>query len=76
VEDIYMIDYHKLSIDERIILIKEIEDSIDADLEAAENEPLPEWQKAELDRALEKHAKNPKAGIPWEKAMKKLFAAL
>ena len=56
-------DYTKLSIPERIALIGEIWDSI-----TAEGKPIPlsDEQKAELDRRMAEHDKNPDAAIPWE----------
>jgi putative addiction module component (TIGR02574 family) len=71
-----MTDYHKLSVDERLILIKEIEDSIASDIQASQKEPLPEWQKVELDRALEEHALHPEEGVSWNEVIKRLRAAL
>ncbi|MCA9077241.1 MAG: addiction module protein [Planctomycetaceae bacterium] len=56
-------DYTKLSIPERLALIGEIWDSITAEGKAI---PLTDEQKAELDRRMAEHDKNPDAAIPWE----------
>ena len=53
----------KMSTDERIALIQDIWDSLEAEQQQA---PLTEAQKAELDRRLSAHQENPSAVIPWE----------
>jgi len=50
----------KLSVEERIALVEELWDSI------AEATPLSEPQRAELDRRLEEHKRNPDDVVPWE----------
>jgi putative addiction module component (TIGR02574 family) len=70
-----MHDYHKLSVDERIVLIEKIENSIDADRKVYEEAPLPQWQKMELDRRLAERAKNPKEGVSWREVMRRLRTA-
>ena len=50
----------KLSVEERITLVEELWDSI------AEATPLSEPQRAELDRRLEEHKRNPDDVVPWE----------
>jgi putative addiction module component (TIGR02574 family) len=55
-------DILNLSIAERIELMGDIWDSI---AEVPEAIALTEAQKAELDRRLDAHRKNPTAGAPW-----------
>ena len=50
----------KLSVEERIALVEELWDSI------AEDTALPEPQRAELDRRLEDHQRDPGNVVPWE----------
>lgn len=52
----------KLSVPERVALIKEILDSIAAEQDAGPTDP----QKAELERRAAASRANPAAGIPWE----------
>jgi putative addiction module component (TIGR02574 family) len=53
----------QLSVAQRILLVEEIWDSIAADAEQA---PLSEAQKQDLERRLDAYSKNPKAGSSWE----------
>jgi putative addiction module component (TIGR02574 family) len=53
----------RLSVAERISLVQEIWDSIAAD---ADQVPLTEAQRHEVDRRLAAHAANPDAAVPWE----------
>jgi putative addiction module component (TIGR02574 family) len=55
-------DILRLSISERIELVKDIWDSI---AEVPDSIPLTDEQKAELDRRLDAYHKNPHAGSPW-----------
>jgi len=50
----------KLSVEERIALVEELWDSI------AEDTPLTEPQRAELDRRLDEHQRDPGDVVPWE----------
>ena len=50
----------KLSVEERIALVEDLWDSI------AEDTPLTEPQRAELDRRLEDHQRDPGNVVPWE----------
>ncbi len=52
----------RLSIEERIQVAEAIWDSVVREVEAA---PLPEWQRAELERRLADSAANPDAVRPW-----------
>jgi putative addiction module component (TIGR02574 family) len=55
--------YHELSIEERLVLVEGIWDSI-----ATEQEKilLTDVQRAELDRRLAEHHANPSAAVSWE----------
>jgi putative addiction module component (TIGR02574 family) len=53
----------QLSVAQRILLVEEIWDSIAAEAEEA---PLSEVQKQDLQRRLDLYAKNPRAGSSWE----------
>ncbi len=52
----------ELSEDERIELGQELLDNAQAE----ELPPLTAEQKAEIDRRLEEHERNPSSAIPWE----------
>ena len=62
-------DYLKLSVAERILLVEEIWDSIAAD---AEQQPITESQKQDLQRRLAAYEANPKAGSSWEEVKARL----
>ena len=64
------IDYRKLSIPERLELVEDIWDSIAQDAEVF---PLSDEQKAELDRRLEAHRRDPESAIPWTEVRRELF---
>ncbi len=64
------IDYRKLSISERLELVEDIWDSIAQDAQAF---PLSDEQKAELDRRLEAHRRDPESAIPWTEVRRELF---
>ncbi len=64
------IDYRKLSIPERLELVEDIWDSIAQDAEAF---LLSDEQKAELDRRLEAHRRDPESAIPWTEVRRELF---
>ena len=61
----------ELSIEERIMPVEEIWDSIVAEEEMPE---LTEEQKAELDRRLESHRKNPDESVAWESVKSRLLS--
>ncbi len=63
-------DYRKLSIPERLELVEDIWDSIAQDAEVF---PLSDEQKAELDRRLEAHRRDPESAIPWTEVRRELF---
>ena len=59
----YQFAYKDLSIEERIMLIEEIWDSIVAEQHMPE---LTEDQKAELDRRIKAYRSSPGTGVTWE----------
>jgi putative addiction module component (TIGR02574 family) len=59
----------QLSVAERILLVEEIWDSIADD---ANELPLTEAQRDELDRRLAAYDKNPRAGSPWDEVKARL----
>jgi putative addiction module component (TIGR02574 family) len=67
-------DIRRLPVADRLRLIEELWDSLDA--EAAEALPLPEWHKAELDKRLDAHESDPAAARPWDEVKSDILAAL
>ena len=63
-------DYRKLSIPERLELVEDIWESIAQDADVF---PLSEEQRAELDRRLEAHQRDPESAIPWTEVRRELF---
>jgi putative addiction module component (TIGR02574 family) len=55
--------------EERLQLAEDLWDSV-----AAEEPPLTDEQKRELDRRWEEHQKNPERGSPWEEVRARLWA--
>ena len=53
----------RLSVPDRLDLIGQIWDSIDAGEDVP---PIPDWHRRELDRHLAAADADPGAGIPWE----------
>ena len=59
------LDYHNLTVSERLRLAGEIWDSIAADAGASPGAfPLSDAQKAELDRRIEAYDADPSHGVP------------
>lgn len=61
------IDVKELSTEERLDLIEKLWDSLEA-----EDVPVTEKQKAELDRRIEEMDRDGKRGIPWEEVLDRL----
>ncbi len=62
-------DVIDLSVPERIQLVEDIWDSI----ATTQSRPLlTDAQRAELDRRLEAHSKNPNAGSPWKEVKERI----
>lgn len=63
----------ELSVEERILFVEEIWDSIAA---VPESVSLTEAQRKELDRRLEAYHKNPEAGLLWNEVKASIKSAL
>jgi putative addiction module component (TIGR02574 family) len=61
------------SVDERLLLVQEIWDSIALE---AERSQLTDAQRQEVDRRLAAHRADPGAAIPWEQAEAEVMARL
>ena len=61
----------KLSVQDRIVFVEDIWDSI---ANVPESVELTEAQRKELDRRLEEYHKNPETGSPWEDVKSRLLA--
>jgi putative addiction module component (TIGR02574 family) len=64
------LDYRSLSVPERLDLVGDIWDSIAQDAESLELTPE---ERAELDRRLAEHERDPSSAIPWETVKDELF---
>ncbi len=60
----------ELSAEERLELVQDLWDSIAAE----EMPPLSEEQKAEMDRRLAEHEKDPGRASPWEEVRSRLWS--
>jgi putative addiction module component (TIGR02574 family) len=60
----------RLSLDERILLVEDLWDSIAAE---AEQKPLTEAQMADLKRRVAAYEANPDAGSSWEEVKARLL---
>ena len=58
-------DYRALSIAERLQLVEDVWDSIATEQPDATALPLTAAERAELDRRLDAHGKDPAAAVPW-----------
>ncbi|PZR71985.1 MAG: addiction module protein [Chthoniobacterales bacterium] len=63
-------DVLDLSVPERIQLVEDIWDSIAS---IPERPTLTEAQRAEIDRRLEAHRKDPQTGSPWEEVKRRIL---
>lgn len=61
------LDVKALSAEERLNLIEQIWDSLEAD-----DVPVTEAQKAELDRRIEKMDRDGERGIPWQDVLDRI----
>ena len=73
-EALKLSEYRKLSVDDRIRLVRNICDSIAED--SVGSKELPEWQKRELDQALEEYAANPDEGSEWAEVEARIRAGV
>jgi putative addiction module component (TIGR02574 family) len=63
-------DYRHLTVHERLRLIGDIWDSIAEEADADPGVlPLTEAQRAELDRRLAEHERDPGSAMPWDEAL-------
>lgn len=63
-------DYRHLTVHERLRLIGDIWDSIAEEAEADPGIlPLTDAQRAELDRRLAEHERDPESAVPWDEAL-------
>jgi putative addiction module component (TIGR02574 family) len=70
-------DFRRLSVDERLRLIGDIWDSIAEEAEADPSVlPLTDAQRAELDRRLAEHERDPGSAVPWEEALDRIESRL
>ena len=63
----------KLPVAERLKLIEVLWDSIDAE---TDDMPMPEWHKAELEKRLAAHERDPQAARPWTEVKAEIIAKL
>ncbi|MCC5613529.1 addiction module protein [Nostoc sp. CHAB 5836] len=66
---ILKVDISELSVSERIQLVEDLWNSI---LPTADEIPLNDEQKQELDRRLEMHRQNPNQGSTWQSVKERL----
>ena len=65
------IDYHKLTIPERIQLVQEILDSV---ADEVASRAVPQWQMRELDRRLEEIERNPRDIQSWQEVKAEILS--
>lgn len=66
-------DMLKLPITDRLRLIEELWNSLDAEHVAL---PVPDWHKAELDKRLAAHEADPSVARPWDEVKADILANL
>jgi putative addiction module component (TIGR02574 family) len=59
----------KLPVAERLRLIEELWDSLDAEIDAL---PIPDWHRAELDKRLDALDNGTSVGAPWDEVRKRI----
>lgn len=62
-----------LSVADRLRLLETTWDSLD---DADKDQPLPDWQRIELDKRIEAFKRNPDAGRPWQDVIAEIRADL
>ena len=60
----------QLTLPERLQLVEDLWDSIAIE---AENIPLSDWQKAELERRAAEYRRNPEAAGTWDEAKQRIL---
>ncbi|MBS0210397.1 MAG: addiction module protein [Planctomycetes bacterium] len=63
----------RMSIEQRLLLVNEIWDSITAETGLV---PMTDAQLAELERRVDEHEADPSTGVPWEQVREKLAKRL
>lgn len=66
-------DLTKLPVSDRLKLIEELWQSLETD-EA--DVPVPDWQRAELDKRLDAFERDPIVGRPWPEVRSEILASL
>lgn len=66
-------DLTKLPVAVRLRLMEELWLSLDAEVDAL---PVPDWQRAELDKRLESFEHDPSSGRPWPEVKARILAGL
>ena len=61
----------KLPLAERIQLVEDLWDSIAQT--SGEDLPVPEWQKAELERRRQEYLRNPESAKPWSEIKRSIL---
>ncbi|MBN1361170.1 MAG: addiction module protein [Sedimentisphaerales bacterium] len=64
-------ELEKLPLAERIQLVEDLWDSIARSHE--EDLPIPEWQKAELERRRSEYVKHPESAKPWSEVKRSIL---
>lgn len=62
-------ELRKLPVADRLELIEDLWDSIEAD---AANLPLPDWHRAEIDRRLDALDSGASSGAPWDEVRRRI----
>lgn len=66
-------ELRKLPVEDRLQMIADIWDSLDGE---ADDLPLPDWQRDELNRRLDALEQDPDAGRPWPEVRADILARL
>jgi putative addiction module component (TIGR02574 family) len=64
----------ELPLAERIQLVEDLWDSIART--NGEDLPVPDWQKAELERRKQNHARDPGSAMPWSEVKRSILGSL
>ena len=64
------LDFSHLSFNERLQLVEDIWDSLEADQDKI---PIPDWHREELDRRLEAYRRDPSAGASWDAVRERIL---
>ncbi len=64
------VDISKLSFTERLQLVEDLWDSLEAEQDAI---PIPDWHLKELEHRLKAYRENPGAGASWEEVRERIL---